>query len=138
LRQSRDFRNLHQSAGEKCGRLAGVFTGLGFSINEQFSNDTAIAVTLGPSAAAMLLEEAFFKTFTAKPLANAHETTAALVAIQLANREAVDAMTRKAIATGGFFAREPQDMGFMYACAFADIDGHIWEPFWMDDQEQHE
>lgn len=109
------------------------FTGLGFSINEQFSNDTTIAVTLGPSAAAMLLEEAFFKTFIANPLANALETTGALVAIQLANRDAVDAMSRKAIATGGAFVREAQDMGFMYSRAFADIDGHIWEPFWMDE-----
>ena len=28
--------------------------------------------------------------------------------------------------------REPQDMGFMYLRAFEDLDGHIWEIFWMD------
>jgi predicted lactoylglutathione lyase len=25
-----------------------------------------------------------------------------------------------------------QDLGFMYSCAIADLDGHVWEMFWMD------
>jgi uncharacterized protein len=107
------------------------FTALGFSFNEDFSNENAVAMTLGPNTAAMLLGEEFFKTFIPKPISDAHKATEVLVAIQLADRAAVDAMTDKAIATGGHYVREAQDHGFMYSRAFADLDGHIWEPFWM-------
>jgi uncharacterized protein len=27
---------------------------------------------------------------------------------------------------------EPQDHGFMFAHGFHDLDGHIWEVFWMN------
>jgi predicted lactoylglutathione lyase len=27
---------------------------------------------------------------------------------------------------------EARDYGFMYQRAFADPDGHVWAPFWMD------
>ena len=111
------------------------FTSLGFSFNEDFSNEKAVAMTLGPNTAAMLLQEEFFKTFIPKPISDAHKATELLVAIQLADRAAVDAMTDKAIATGGHYVREAQDHGFMYSRAFADLDGHIWEPFWMTDQK---
>jgi uncharacterized protein len=110
------------------------FTGLGLSINEDFSNESAIAVTLGPSSAAMLLSHEFFKGFTPLPIADARATTQTLVAIQLESRAAVDAMAEKAFATGGSVVRDAQDHGFMYAHAFADIDGHIWEPFWMSNE----
>ncbi len=37
-----------------------------------------------------------------------------------------------ALANGAGAVREPEDHGFMYGHAFADPDGHIWEPFWMN------
>ena len=111
------------------------FGGLGFSFNEQFSGETALAVTLNDNTAAMMLQEEFFKTFISTPLSDARKSTEVLVAIQLADRAAVDAMTAKAIAIGGTSVREPQDLGFMYSQSFRDLDGHIWEPFWMTDQK---
>jgi uncharacterized protein len=107
------------------------FAGLGFSFNEDFSNDNAVAMTLGPNTSAMLLEEEFFKTFISTPLSDARKSTEVLIAIQLADREAVDTMTAKALATGATKTREAQDLGFMYSTSFHDLDGHIWEPFWM-------
>jgi uncharacterized protein len=114
------------------------FTGLGLAINEQFSNDTAIAVTLGPSSAAMLLEHAFFQTFTPHPIADARAATGVLVALQLESKAAVDAVVEKALALGGTEPRTAQDHGFMYSRAFTDIDHHIWEPFWMADDAPQE
>ena len=55
-----------------------------------------------------------------------------LIAISTDSREAVDDITEKALAAGGREARDPQDYGFMYGRSFEDLDGHIWEPFWMD------
>ena len=44
----------------------------------------------------------------------------------------VDEMVKTAVAAGGSHALEPQDHGFMYGWSFYDLDGHQWEPFWMD------
>jgi uncharacterized protein len=41
-------------------------------------------------------------------------------------------MVNKAIAAGAVESRDPIDHGFMYNRAFNDLDGHIWEMFWMD------
>jgi uncharacterized glyoxalase superfamily protein PhnB len=65
-------------------------------------------------------------------LADAHQATEVLTALQLDSREAVDRFAERALATGGAAVRAAEDHGFMYARAFADPDGHIWEPFWMD------
>jgi len=38
---------------------------------------------------------------------------------------------RRKLPAGGF-RREVEDHGFMYGHAFEDLDGHTWEPFWME------
>ena len=37
----------------------------------------------------------------------------------------------KSIAAGGKLHRE-EDLGFMYTKAIEDLDGHVWEFFYMD------
>lgn len=107
------------------------FSNLGFSFNEQFCGEAALAMNLNENSAAMLLQDDFFKTFIPNPISDAHKSTEVLVAIQLSDKAAVDAMAEKAISLGGKLVRDPQDMGFMYSQSFRDLDGHIWEPFWM-------
>jgi hypothetical protein len=46
--------------------------------------------------------------------------------------EAVDELARTALAAGATSAMPPIDMGFMYSRSFYDLDGHHWEPVWMD------
>ena len=48
------------------------------------------------------------------------------------SRAKVDELVGKAVAAGGGTHAEPKDYGFMYQRAFQDLDGHIWELFWMD------
>ncbi len=36
------------------------------------------------------------------------------------------------ISAGGTTYKEPQDHGFMYQHGFQDLDGHIWEIFFME------
>lgn len=107
------------------------FTGLGFGFDERFSDEKAIAMVISEAAVVMLLRRAFFQTFTPHPLTDG-TSTEVLIAVQCENREAVDAMVARALATGGSAVRPPEDHGFMYGHAFADPDGHIWEPHWMD------
>ena len=108
------------------------FKALGFSFNPQFTNETAACMIVSEENFVMLLQENYFKTFIVKPIPNAQETTGVLVALGLESEEAVDAMVSAALAAGGKEPRSKQDHGFMVQRTFEDLDGHTWEPFWMD------
>ncbi len=110
------------------------FGRLGFEFDDQFSDDTGIAMRISDTCTAMLLTHAKFASFTPKRIADASQTTEVLTALQLESREAVDQLTETALASGGEVIGDAQDHGFMYGRAFADPDGHIWEPIWMDPQ----
>lgn len=112
-------------------RSRAFFEALGFAFNDQFCDDTAVAMVINKSANAMLLTREKFAGFTPRPVARAKHGTEVLIALRLPDREAVHQMTDTAIAGGGAYVREPEDHGFMYGRAFADPDGHIWEPFCM-------
>lgn len=103
------------------------FETLGFAFNAQFSNDDGACMIIGENIYAMLLAETFFKTFTAKPVADATKSTEVLICISCVSRAAVDELVQRARAAGGSVPRAPQDHGFMYGHGFEDLDGHIWE-----------
>ena len=42
-------------------------------------------------------------------------------------------MIDKAVDAGGSEPREKQDHGWMYGRSFEDIDGHLWEVFFMEE-----
>lgn len=108
------------------------FTQLGFSFNPQFTDDSAASLVLGPSHYAMLISHARFKDFTPYAMVDAHRSTEVLVALQLGSRAQVDDIMGRALAGGGKDFRPAEDHGWMYGRAFQDLDGHIWEPFFMD------
>jgi predicted lactoylglutathione lyase len=108
------------------------FTKLGYTFNAQFTDDTATCMIVAEDIYVMLLTEKKFKTFTPKPICDATKSTEVLVALSTENREEVDAMVREAVAAGGSTYNKPQDHGFMYAHGFQDLDGHIWEVFFME------
>lgn len=107
---------------------------LGFSVNPQFTDETAACVVISDTIFAMLLTEEKFKSFTApgKEIADATRTTEVMVALSAESREKADALADAALAAGGSPAAETQDLGFMYGRSFADLDGHHWEVVWMD------
>jgi predicted lactoylglutathione lyase len=109
------------------------FAALGFAHNPQFTDENASCVVFSDTVYAMLVTEPFFKTFTTKEIADARTTTEAIVALSLDSREQVDELADKALAAGGGFVREPEDHGFMYGRSFEDLDGHVWNVFWMDE-----
>lgn len=120
---------------EDVTRSRNFFSKLGFSINETYSNDDAICVELNELTSVMLLKNEFFATFISLPLAEAKQKTAVLLAISLESREGVEAFFQQAIALGASEAREPQDYGYMFSRSFHDLDGHIWEPFYMNEKD---
>ena len=106
----------------------------GFTFNPQFTNQSAACMVISEDNYAMLLVESFFKTFTKKEIANAQKSTEVIVALSEESKAKVDEMLGKALAAGAREPREPQDHGFMYGRSLEDLDGHIWEIFWMDQQ----
>jgi uncharacterized protein len=109
------------------------FTKLGFSFNPQFTDENATCMIIGEDIFIMLLVEKFFKTFTKKDVCDTSKNTEAIVALSVESREKVDQMIEKAIEAGGSEPREKQDHGWMYGRSFEDIDGHLWEVFFMEE-----
>lgn len=113
-------------------RSVEFFTGLGFSFDERFTDETATCMLIGEDAYSMLLVKSKFGEFAKKGIADADAGTEAILAITADSREEVDDFVEKALATGGSPANDPYDMGWMYGKSFNDPDGHQWEIFWMD------
>jgi predicted lactoylglutathione lyase len=108
------------------------FNGLGFKFNRKFSDEKATCMIINDSAYVMLLQNSFFKSFIKNEIVNARKSTEAILSIQKQSKAAVNKFAEKAIKLGGKKFREPYDYGFMYGKSFQDLDGHIWEVFWMD------
>jgi predicted lactoylglutathione lyase len=113
-------------------KTVAFFTHLGFSFNQQFTDEKATCMIIEENIFAMLLIEDYFKTFTKKEVADATKTTEVIIALSAESREKVDEIVDKAIAAGGSAHRDPQDHGWMYERSFQDINGHLWELVYMD------
>ncbi|MDQ1583072.1 MAG: uncharacterized protein QOF36_1126, partial [Microbacteriaceae bacterium] len=100
---------------------------LGYSFNDQFSDENAACVVISDTIFLMLLVEPFFKTFTKKEIADSRNVTEAILAISTDSREEVDQLAEKASAAGAAASNDPDDQGFMYSRSFQDPDGHLWE-----------
>lgn len=108
------------------------WTKLGFTFNEQFSDQNAICLVLNDETIyAMLLTRPFFQTFTNRPVADGANTQV-LIAIEVDSREKVDEIIRLALENGGSRYKESTDMDWMYYDSFADPDGHQWEVMYTD------
>jgi predicted lactoylglutathione lyase len=108
------------------------YEAIGFTNNPQFTDETAACMVLTDTIHVMLLTHQKFAQFTPKAIADAKAVSEVLICISEDSREGVDAIADAALAAGGKEPRERQDYGFMYGRSFEDLDGHIWEPMWMD------
>jgi predicted lactoylglutathione lyase len=108
------------------------YEAIGFEKNPQFSNEQASCMVWSEAIHVMLLDHGFYRTFTTKEIADTHKTSAALIALSRDSRAEVDAITDAAIAAGGRQTRNTEDGGFMYSRPFEDLDGHTFEPIYMD------
>jgi uncharacterized protein len=108
------------------------FTKLGFAFNPQFTDQNGTCMIISEDAFVNLLVEDFFKTFTRKAISDATKSTEVIVTLSADSRADVDAFVNKALAAGGKPSMEPMEMGGMYGWSFHDLDGHLWEVFYMD------
>ncbi len=111
------------------------YAAIGFRNEPKFSNDAAAMMVLSDTISVMLLTHEFYSTFTRKPIADAHQSSQVMLCISCDSPARVDEITEAARAAGGKTDVSQKDQtgdGLMYGRDFEDLDGHQWEPMWMD------
>lgn len=108
------------------------YSALGYTLNEQFSDDHAASFVISDTIVVMLLTESRFTDFTTKPLPDPAAVTGVINCLSVPSREEADHLTDLALANGGTKAKDPLDMGPMYGRSYLDPDGHHWELMYMD------
>ncbi|MGM0897596.1 MAG: VOC family protein [Bacillota bacterium] len=125
------FVNLPVSDLEKSMKFFGE---MGFDFDERMTDNNATCMIIGPNIYAMLLVEDFFKSFTNKDITDTSKSAETIVALSVSSREEVDEWIDKAMKAGGSSANEPMDNKFMYSWSFYDLDGHLWEVMYTEDE----
>lgn len=111
------------------------YEALGFTKNPQFSNEKASCMIWSETIVVMLLSREFYQTFIGdKNVADAHSTSEVALCITFDSKAAVQKFADTAKANGGSFYKvdsgAPAEAMFGYEVL--DLDGHLWEPLWMD------
>jgi uncharacterized protein len=108
------------------------YTTIGFTVNPQFSDETAACMVLTDEIYVMLLSHPKFKVFTTKEIGDAFKTASVINSLSVDSVEEVNTMSELALKAGGKETNEPKDYGFMLQRSFEDLDGHLWEIIYMD------
>ncbi|TDD83009.1 glyoxalase/bleomycin resistance/extradiol dioxygenase family protein [Saccharopolyspora karakumensis] len=112
-------------------RSVEFFTALGFTFDENFTDENATCMVINDDSYAMLLVEPFFKSFITKDLADSTKVTEVITALTADSREEVDQLVAKAREAGSPRIGDVVEEGPMYSRSFEDPDGHTWEIFHM-------
>ena len=110
------------------------YEAVGFTKDARFCDGSASCMVLSDTISVMVMSRARFADFTGKEIIDPKTQVQTLLCISRESAQAVDAIVDAAVAAGGAADPGPkQDMGgFMYGRSFEDLDGHVWEPMWMD------
>ena len=107
------------------------FTGLGFTFNPQFTDEQSTCMIVNDNIFIMLLEHAKFESFIEKKIAPS-DTAEAIFGLSCDSAEDVRTLCEKAFTLGARKVNEPEDIGLMFSWGFEDLDGHLWDVFWMN------
>jgi predicted lactoylglutathione lyase len=107
------------------------FGGLGFTFNEQFSDEESTCMIVSEHIYVMLLEKRKFSSFTSRKIAD-KDTTEVTLSFACSSADEVRSLSEKAFSLGAKRVNDPEDLGFMFSWGFEDLDGHMWDLFWMN------
>lgn len=116
---------------EDLDRSKAFFSKLGYTYNPQFTDENAACMVISEDISVMLLRRDFFKNFIKKEIADTSKVVESITTLNMENRAEVDAILKNALAAGASETLT-MDEGWMYQRGFADLDGHLWEYFYMD------
>lgn len=111
------------------------YKAIGFVLNTTNgkSNDSACFLIGEKNIVLMLFQEDVFKSLTKNNLADTNQSSEVLISLNSETRNEIDEMANKAEAAGGNVFGKPEEIqGWMYGCAFTDVDGHRWNMLHMD------
>lgn len=113
-------------------RAKAFYTAVGFTNEPNFTDGTGACMVWSEAIYVMLLTHSRWGEFTTRPIPD-RGSSEVMLAVGFDSRAEVDRVIEMAGASGGTTDVNPmQDHGFMYGRSFLDLDGHIWETFWMD------
>lgn len=69
------------------------------------------------------------------PIVDGRTSNEVLIAVQMESIDEVNTIADAALKNGAEVARPPEDHGFMFIRSFHDLDGHVWEVFFMDESK---
>jgi predicted lactoylglutathione lyase len=107
------------------------FENLGFAVYEPFTSENSVCLIIGKEKFVMLTPKERYQEMVSKPLAD-KGVSEMLVSLGCESKDIVNRITKAALAQGAKKLSDPDDNGFMYSWNFEDLDGHIWDLFWMD------
>jgi len=113
-------------------RSRAFFTGPGFGLAEEWSDEDTACFVLNDSSYALLHQEARFGQFTQQPLVDTAWAREVLVGPSATSREDVDTLAEHAGAGGGTPLGDAVDRDGMSTRAFLDPDGHQWSVTYTD------
>ena len=108
------------------------YTGLGFAVNEQYSDDSCACVVISDTISVMALVRSRFADFVNGAVGDPAEATSVINCLSAESRAEVDTLVHRALAHGGKPWRDKMEQGPMYGHSFTDPDGHVWEVMHMD------
>ncbi len=116
---------------ENLTRSVDFFTELGFTFNAQFSDHESTCMIVSDTIYVMLLEKQKFSTFTSRKIAD-KDTTEVTLSFLCKSADEVREISERAFTLGAKKVNELEDIGFMVSWGFEDLDGHMWDLFWMN------
>jgi predicted lactoylglutathione lyase len=106
------------------------FSTLGFSANEQFSGPDNVCMVVNSTISLMLMNHEKFSSFIDKDVAP-KTSSEIILSFSCGSAEEVRTITEKAFSLGARKINDAEDTDFMFSWAFEDLDGHLWDLFWI-------
>ena len=111
------------------------FVTLGFRFTTMYGDtETSTCLQIGnQNFMIMLFEEYVFKSFSRAEITDSRLASEILISIGADSRAEVDSIATLVLDAGGtLFAAPAESQGWMYGCAFLDLDSHRWNVLYMD------
>jgi predicted lactoylglutathione lyase len=110
---------------------ASFYTGLGFQLNSEYSDDSCVCVVISETIVVMALKRERFADFVAGPVGDPAAGPTVINCLSAESPAEVDRLVAAALAHGGKPWLDRMEQGPMYGHSFTDPDGHVWEVLHM-------
>ena len=112
-------------------KTVAFFEQLGFSFDPDFASPHSACLVVNEAASVMCTQRNAFDEMipgaTAEP-----GMTEMVLSLACDSAAQVREIAERAFALGGRQVNDFEDHGFMVSWAFEDLDGHLWDLFWMN------